>query len=126
MSAPARPTPLLLFREKVLRPRVAETTALGAAFAAGLAVGIWSDCEELSRTWVVQDSYESTMKADTREMVTRSRTGRAGRSNLLASYVFVQQVELCFDITMRVNPFDEKVSYMHTRVRGLSRACFPL
>lgn len=35
----------------VIRPTVAETTALGAAYAAGLAVGVWEDLEELRRLW---------------------------------------------------------------------------
>jgi len=35
----------------VIRPKVAETTALGAAYAAGLAVGFWSDVEDLRERW---------------------------------------------------------------------------
>ena len=35
----------------VSRPVVAETTALGAAYAAGLAVGFWSDTDELRENW---------------------------------------------------------------------------
>ena len=35
----------------VLRPRVTETTALGAAYAAGLAVGFWKDTDELKANW---------------------------------------------------------------------------
>lgn len=35
----------------VTRPRISETTALGAAYAAGLAVGYWSTLEELRRNW---------------------------------------------------------------------------
>ena len=35
----------------VIRPKVAETTALGAAYAAGLAVGFWKDYAELRRNW---------------------------------------------------------------------------
>jgi hypothetical protein len=35
----------------VVRPQVAETTALGAAYAAGLAVGFWSDFDDLRRNW---------------------------------------------------------------------------
>ncbi len=36
---------------EVVRPKVAETTALGAAYAAGLAVGFWSDVEDVARNW---------------------------------------------------------------------------
>jgi len=35
----------------VVRPKVAETTALGAAYAAGLAVGYWSGEDDLRRNW---------------------------------------------------------------------------
>ena len=35
----------------VVRPKVAETTALGAAYAAGLAVGFWKDYDELRANW---------------------------------------------------------------------------
>ena len=35
----------------VVRPMVSETTALGAAFAAGLAVGFWKDLDELRERW---------------------------------------------------------------------------
>jgi glycerol kinase len=35
----------------VSRPQVAETTALGAAYAAGLAVGYWRDTDEVRRNW---------------------------------------------------------------------------
>ncbi len=38
----------------VCRPEVAETTALGAAYLAGLAVGYWQDLDELTRNWAVQ------------------------------------------------------------------------
>ncbi|MEW5978530.1 MAG: glycerol kinase GlpK [Acidobacteriota bacterium] len=42
----------------VLRPFTAETTALGAAYAAGLAVGIWKDFEELRSHWKVDRRWE--------------------------------------------------------------------
>jgi glycerol kinase len=35
----------------VVRPKIAETTALGAAYAAGLAVGYWADLDELRNNW---------------------------------------------------------------------------
>jgi glycerol kinase len=35
----------------VIRPKVAETTALGAAYAAGLAVGFWSNTDEMRANW---------------------------------------------------------------------------
>ena len=47
----------------VSRPVVAETTALGAAYAAGLAVGIWSNKEELLSQW--QESHHWTPQVST-------------------------------------------------------------
>ena len=41
----------------VVRPRTIETTALGAAYAAGLAVGYWRDTEDLLRNWAVQHTW---------------------------------------------------------------------
>ena len=41
----------------VVRPRITETTALGAAYAAGLAVGYWSNREELARNWGVDKRW---------------------------------------------------------------------
>ena len=50
----------------VVRPVVAETTALGAAYAAGLAVGYWANLEDLRVNWLVDKVYEPNMDADTR------------------------------------------------------------
>jgi len=51
----------------LVRPVVAETTALGAAYAAGLAVGFWSDLEELRANWRVDKIWEPQMDEETRE-----------------------------------------------------------
>ena len=51
----------------VVRPVVAETTALGAAYAAGLAVGFWNDLEALRRNWKADRQWEPTWSADQRE-----------------------------------------------------------
>ncbi|MBA3944805.1 MAG: glycerol kinase GlpK [Herpetosiphonaceae bacterium] len=45
----------------VIRPKVAETTALGAAYAAGLATGFWSGLGELRRNWGVSKTWEPHM-----------------------------------------------------------------
>ena len=45
----------------VIRPKVAETTALGAAYAAGLAVGFWKDLDELRANWGVDRTWEPNM-----------------------------------------------------------------
>ncbi|MBI5161112.1 MAG: glycerol kinase GlpK [Micrococcales bacterium] len=50
----------------VVRPVVAETTALGAAYAAGLAVGFWSSLEELAQNWQEDRRWEPSMDADER------------------------------------------------------------
>jgi glycerol kinase len=45
----------------VVRPAITETTALGAAYAAGLAVGYWSSREELARNWAVDKRWRPSM-----------------------------------------------------------------
>ncbi|MBQ1236901.1 MAG: glycerol kinase, partial [Oscillospiraceae bacterium] len=55
----------------VLRPAIAETTALGAAFLAGLAVGVWKDKEEIRATWVAKNRYEPQMEEETRRKLLR-------------------------------------------------------
>ena len=51
----------------VIRPKVTETTALGAAFAAGLAVGFWADEEELRERWAPERRWEPQMDEVRRE-----------------------------------------------------------
>ena len=51
----------------VIRPKVAETTALGAAYAAGLAVGFWKDYNELRANWDKEKEWQSTMDANVRK-----------------------------------------------------------
>ncbi len=51
----------------VVRPKVAETTALGAAYAAGLAVGFWKDFDELRVNWGRDREWKPQMDAPTRE-----------------------------------------------------------
>ncbi|MFN2120763.1 MAG: glycerol kinase GlpK [Anaerolineales bacterium] len=51
----------------VVRPSVAETTALGAAYAAGLAVGFWKSLDELRAHWRVDKTWEPRMDAARRE-----------------------------------------------------------
>ena len=51
----------------VIRPKVAETTALGAAFAAGLAVGIWKDLDKLRTNWAKDREWQSQMDTDSRQ-----------------------------------------------------------
>ncbi len=51
----------------VIRPRQTETTALGAAYFAGLAVGVWRDPAELAAHWQAERVFEPTRSADWRE-----------------------------------------------------------
>ncbi|MGH3366243.1 MAG: glycerol kinase GlpK [Nocardioidaceae bacterium] len=51
----------------VVRPQVAETTALGAAYAAGLAVGYWSSFDDLRQNWAEGRRWVPRMDADQRE-----------------------------------------------------------
>lgn len=51
----------------VVRPIVAETTALGAAYAAGLAVGYWKNTDEMRKNWGMDKRWEPKMSVDERE-----------------------------------------------------------
>jgi glycerol kinase len=51
----------------VVRPVVAETTALGAAYAAGLAVGFWKDLDDLRENWRMDKRWEPRWSADRRD-----------------------------------------------------------
>src|SRR5215213_4412582 len=51
----------------VIRPKVAETTALGAAYAAGLAIGFWKDYDELRANWGMEKEWHSSMDSDVRK-----------------------------------------------------------
>jgi len=48
----------------VVRPKVTETTALGAAYLAGLAVGYWKNEQDVSTKWAIDKTFEPRMKAD--------------------------------------------------------------
>ncbi|SPA37542.1 Glycerol kinase (ATP:glycerol 3-phosphotransferase) [Cupriavidus taiwanensis] len=50
----------------VVRPRVTETTALGAAYLAGLATGYWSDPVQIAQQWQVERRFEPNLSADQR------------------------------------------------------------
>ncbi|HEY6777703.1 MAG TPA: glycerol kinase GlpK [Thermoleophilaceae bacterium] len=51
----------------VIRPKVAETTSLGAAYAAGLATGFWAEVEDLRENWVEDKRWEPQMDAAARD-----------------------------------------------------------
>ncbi|HRU38384.1 MAG TPA: glycerol kinase, partial [Candidatus Goldiibacteriota bacterium] len=48
-------------------PKVAETTALGAAYAAGLAAGFWKSQEDLKKNWIQEKEWIPKMPAEKRE-----------------------------------------------------------
>ena len=52
---------------KVRRPAIRETTALGAAYLAGLAVGVWNDLEDIKKLWECDIIYEPKMEAAQRD-----------------------------------------------------------
>ena len=51
----------------VVKPVVAETTALGAAYAAGLAVGFWKDLDDMRQNWRMDKRWEPRWSADQRD-----------------------------------------------------------
>jgi len=52
-----------LLQVPVIRPKITETTALGAAYLAGLAVGYWDDIEDIRKQWQVDKQFEPEMDA---------------------------------------------------------------
>jgi len=55
----------------VVRPKVAETTALGAAYAAGLAVGFWENLDDLRLNWAMDKSWQPQMNEQVRQNLYR-------------------------------------------------------
>jgi glycerol kinase len=55
----------------VLRPQVQETTALGAASLAGLATGVWADCQEIASLWALDREFVPEMNDAVRRRMTR-------------------------------------------------------
>ena len=50
-----------MLKTKVIRPKITETTALGAAYLAGLAVGYWQNLDEVASQWQVEKTFEPQM-----------------------------------------------------------------
>jgi glycerol kinase len=65
----------------VVRPRVAETTALGAAYGAGLAAGLWSDLDEVRALWSEEARWSPELGESEREKLHR-RWGQAVQRSL--------------------------------------------
>ncbi len=64
----------------VVRPKVTETTALGAAYLAGLAVGYWADGDEIAAQWQVDRRFEPAMGDDQRAALTETWTRALDRA----------------------------------------------
>ena len=76
---------LLQFQSDILnvpvqRPKVVETTALGAAYLAGLAVGVWKDLSSIESNRIVDRLFEPDMNDDTRARLVRGWTRAVERS----------------------------------------------
>ena len=54
---------------KVLRPKVQETTALGAAFMAGLNIGVYKSLKDISKNWQLDKKFSSKMKNKSRRIL---------------------------------------------------------
>jgi glycerol kinase len=69
-----------LLNVPVVRPKVAETTALGAAYLAGLAVGFWKDQADIARQWQVDKRFKPAMKPPMRKRIATEWTRALGRA----------------------------------------------
>jgi len=69
-----------LLNMRVIRPKVLETTALGAAYIAGLAVGYWSNLDELKDLNQIDHIWEPQMEGDRRTKLMRAWTKAVERS----------------------------------------------
>lgn len=68
----------------VERPKVVETTALGAAYLAGLAVGFWETEEEIRKQWQLDKRFEPSMSQEDREILIEGWHKAVGRSQAWA------------------------------------------
>ena len=64
----------------VVRPKVSETTALGAAYLAGLAVGFWKDQTEIAGQWQMDHRFVPAMKPVTRKKLCAGWTKALARA----------------------------------------------
>jgi glycerol kinase len=76
---------LMQFQSDILnvnveRPEVTETTALGAAYLAGLAVGLWKSKGEISQNWSINRKFKPEMDEDKRNLLYNGWKKAVGRS----------------------------------------------
>lgn len=69
-----------ILNKSVCRPAIRETTALGAAYLAGLAVGVWRDLDQIRALRTLDQRYDPHMEADTRQRLLRGWHKAVGRS----------------------------------------------
>jgi glycerol kinase len=69
-----------LLNVSVVRPKVAETTALGAAYLAGLAVGFWKSQADIARQWQVDKRFTPSMKSAARTRIAKGWERALGRA----------------------------------------------
>ena len=69
-----------IMNRSVRRPAIRETTALGAAYLAGLAVGVWKDQEEIKGLWACDTMYHPQMEDTTRQKLLAGWHKAVGRS----------------------------------------------
>jgi glycerol kinase len=69
-----------LLNVPVVRPKVAETTALGAAYLAGLAVGFWKNQADIARQWQVDRRFKPSMKPAARKTMAAGWNKALGRA----------------------------------------------
>ena len=69
-----------ILAKEVRRPAIRETTALGAAYLAGLATGVWKDQEEIKRLWMCETTFAPDMEQARREKLVSGWHKAVGRS----------------------------------------------
>ena len=69
-----------ILAKEVRRPAIRETTALGAAYLAGLATGVWKDQEEIKRLWMCETTFAPDMEQAKREKLVSDWHKAVGRS----------------------------------------------
>jgi len=69
-----------LIHRDIVRPRLIETTAMGAAFLAGLAIGYWPDVEAIARAWKEDRTFSARMDADVRKDLIRRWNVAVGKA----------------------------------------------
>ena len=70
-----------LFNFKVIRPKTLETTALGAAYLAGLAVGYWNSVDDLQQQWSIDREFNPKMSRDKVDELVHNWDRAVGRAS---------------------------------------------